>query len=328
MLEFSRRRFSRGALGLGMMGMSVLPSWAKDEYPDHTVKVLIGFTPGGSVDVVARLIAEKMSAQLGQPFIVENRPGAAGNLAAAVAAEARPDGYTLYVCTSANAMYPYLYKELSYDPKKDFSLISRWITTSYILVVRPELQLRSLKDLVDYARRNPGKLSYGTQGVGTPPHLAGEMLSERAEINMLPIPFKGGPETIVGVMSGVVDLTFSPVPVALPLIKGGRLRSLAVTGSERSPLVPDVPTVAEQGFPGYQITYWYGLAAPAGTPEAVITLLSKQTNVVLALSDVREKLIAQGMEPSALSGSAFRSFFDIEMKRYSEMISEAKIKPI
>lgn len=295
------------------------------EWPTRPIDLLVGFTPGGSVDIAARLIGEKLGARFGQPVIVENRPGAAGNIAAGLAARAPHDGYTVYVATSVNAVSPHLYKKLSYDPVKDFAPVCRWITTAYILVVNPALPVHSVQDLVAYAKANPGKLNFGSTGIGSPAHLAGELLDLRAGIKMTHVPFKGGPEAMSAILGGQVQLTFAPIPVALPLMRSGRIRALAITSLHPSKLVPDLPTVAQQGFPGFQIISWYGAMVPAGTPKPIIDRLSEAMQAVLATKDVSTKLAVQGLEPAPLSPSHFADFFKHEIDSYSELMAKAKI---
>lgn len=327
MNPLTRRRFAQHALALGPFGATAPLSWSKDDnYPNRALTCIVGFPAGGSVDFVARVIVEKIGARLGQPFVVENRPGAAGNLAAGVAARAAPTGYTLFVATSANAVSPYLYKSLQYDPQKDFVYISRWITTSYMVVVNANHPARSLDELIRKARENSGNVSLGTQGPGTPPHLAGELLSKSAGIRVLQVPFKGGPETMTALLSGLIDFTFAPIPVALPHVRSGRLRLLAMTSPQRSSLYPNVPTVAEQGLPGYEVSAWYGLVAPAGTPRSIINTLSAHTEAVLALADVREKLAVQGMEAAPLGPAAFANYFSTEIKFYERLVADANIE--
>lgn len=295
------------------------------EWPTRPINLLVGFTPGGSVDIAARLIGEKLGARFGQPVIVENRPGAAGNIAAGLAARAPHDGYTVYVATSVNAVSPRLYKKLSYDPVKDFAPVCRWITTAYILVVNPALPVHSVQDLVAYAKANPGKLNFGSTGIGSPAHLAGEMLDLRAGIKMTHVPFKGGPEAMSAILGGQVQLTFAPIPVALPLMRSGKIRALAITSLHPSKLAPDLPTVAQQGFPGFQIISWYGAMVPAGTPKPIIDKLSEAMQAALATKDVSTKLAIQGLEPAPLSPGHFTNFFKHEIDSYSKLMAKAGI---
>lgn len=317
----TRRTFAAGALATALA-----PARAAGEaFPNRAITCIVGFPAGGSVDFVARAVGEKLADRLGQPFVVDNKPGAGGNLGAAIAAKAAPNGYTVFIASSANAVSPFLYKSLQYDPRRDFVYVSRWITTSYMVVVRADHPARTLQELLALARKDPGKVTLGTQGMGTPPHLAGELLSAQAGLRVLQVPFKGGPETMTALLSGVVDFTFAPIPIALPQVRSGRLRLLALTAPSRSALHPDVPTVAELGLPDYQITAWYGLAVPVGTPADVVRLLDSHTQAVLAQAEVRDKLASQGMEPAPLGPERFASFFAQEVKAYGKLVADAKI---
>jgi len=308
--------------------MTSICAAAQSTFPTRPITLLVGFTPGGSVDIAARVIGEKLGARLGEAIVIDNKAGATGNIAAAIAAKAPRDGYTMYVATSVNAVSPHLYKNTAYDPLKDFAPISRWITTAYILIVNPSLPVSSVAELIRYAKANPGKLNYGSTGIGSPAHLAGEFLSLDAGIKMVHVPFKGGPEVMASIRGGEVQLTFSPIPVALPMIRAGVVRALGITSTRRSDLVPDLPTIAEQGIPGFEVISWYGAVAPAGTPASIIARLSKETAAVLEMADVRAKLAEQGMEPAPLGPEEFANFFASEVDKYGEVIAKAKIEPM
>jgi tripartite-type tricarboxylate transporter receptor subunit TctC len=321
----TRRQFVRRTIALGALGSTAPVTWAKaNDYPTRPVICLVGFGAGGSVDIVARTVGEKLTARMGQTFVIENRPGAGGNIAATVAAKAPPNGYTLFVASSANAVSPYLYQSLQYDPQKDFAYISRWITTSYMVVTSSSFPARSFRELVEMAKNKPEGITLGTQGIGTPPNIAAELLSRNAGIRVLQVPFKGGPETMLAVLAGTVDFTFAPIPVAMPHVQSGTARLLALTSAIRSPIYPDTPTVAEQGFPGFEVSAWYGLVAPKGTPSSIVNALSDQSEAVLALPDVREKLAAQGMEPAFLGPAAMTSYFSEQLKFYAQLTVNAK----
>ncbi|MGE0802945.1 MAG: Bug family tripartite tricarboxylate transporter substrate binding protein [Lautropia sp.] len=311
------------------IGMAALASTSiAQTYPSRPITLLLGFPAGGSVDVCARLIGQKLSERLSVPIVVENKAGAAGNIAAAIAARAPKDGYTMYVATSVNAVSSYLYKSMSYDTVKDFAPIERWITTSYILVVNPKLPIHSVTDLITYAKANPGKLNYGSQGIGSPAHLGGELLSMEAKVDMVHVPFKGGPDVMASILAGDVHMTFSPIPNALPLMKSGAVRAIAISGLNRSPLAPQLQTVAEQGYPGFNVISWYGTVAPAGTPQDVVDRLSRETAEVLGMKDVQAKLIEQGLEPAPLGPQGFQGFIADEIRNYSTLMSKARIQPL
>jgi tripartite-type tricarboxylate transporter receptor subunit TctC len=291
----------------------------------HPINMVIGFTPGGSVDLTARLVSDAASKTLGQKMLVEYKTGAAGNIAAAQVARDAPDGYNLLLATSNNAASPFLYKSLGYDPAKDLDPVARWITTSYFLVVPASLPVHNVPELVAYAKANPGKLNYGSTGVGSPPHLAATLLSLKAGIDMVHVPFRGGPEEMAALLQGSVQLTFAPIIVALPQMKAGTVRAIGVSSLRRSALAPDLPTIAEQGFPGFQIVTWYGAMAPAGTPLPVRQQLGEAMRKALDDPQVRERLAQQGMEPAWMGPQRFGEFFGREMNMYGELTKQAEI---
>jgi len=294
-------------------------------YPSSPIKLLVGFPAGGSVDIAARIFAEKLSERLRQPVIVDNRPGAAGNIAADIAAKSPSDGYTIYFGTSVNVISPFTYKNLSYDPIKDFVPVARLTTTPSILVTNTTLPVKNLQDVVALAKSKPGTLNYGSTGNGTPGHLAAELLNLSAGINLMHVRYKGGPQVINDLVGGEIQFYFSNIPTVLPHIHSNRLRAIAITSRERSALMPDVPTVAEAGYPNFEISSWYGLLAPAKTPLGVVSTLSREARAVLEMKDVKDQLLAQGLEAAPLSSEELGSFMQAEMSKYKKLIEDAKI---
>src|SRR5262244_2932123 len=275
------RMLSAGVVALGLFG-GLLPAYA-EPYPTRPIKVIVPTPAGGPVDVVARLVSNYLAAAFGQAVIVDNRPGAGNTIGSKEAAQAEPDGYTLlYSSVSGLVLAPLLQKNAGYDPLTSYDPIALVAQSSNILVVHPSVPVGSVQELVAYAKANPGKVNFSSGGIGVLPHLIGEMFKARAGIDVVHVPYRGGAPSINDVVSGQVQMTFEGTSVLLPLIKAGRLRALAVTSPKRVPELPDVPTMAESGFPGFSSTSWTGLLAPAKTPSDVIAKLNAQANVALA----------------------------------------------
>ena len=252
--------------------------------------------------------------------------GSNGTMSPLAAARNEPDGRSMVLVTSVNAVSPFLYKHMGYDPVKDLAPIARWVTTAYFMVVPTSLPVHSVQELVAYAKAHPGRLNYGSQGIGSPAHLAGELLSLQAGIKAVHVPFKGGPEVMSSMMSGDVQLSFAPIPNALPLVRAGKLRVLGVTSRERFALTPDIPTVAEQGYPDFEVVSFYGAMAPAGTPAAIRERISDEMRQALAMPEVKRKLAEQGLEAAWLSPEDFGKYFQEEMHKYGELTRRAKIE--
>lgn len=264
-----------------------------EDYPGRPVRIVIPFAPGGSNDIVGRLIGEELTKRLGQPFIVDNRGGAGGTIGTEVVAKARPDGYTLLLISTPHTANSTLYKKLSYDPAKDFSPVARLATAPLLVSVYPGLPVKTLSDLISYAKANPGKLNYVSSGVGSSQHLVSELFEIRAGISMTHVPYKGAGAALTDVAAGHAQVSVGTVLQALPHVKANRLRPLAVSGPKRQPVLPDVPTVQEAGLPGYDGDNWWGILAPAGTPPAIVDKLSKAIGDILAQPDMRQRLEAE-----------------------------------
>ena len=295
-------------------------------WPDKPVHVIVAFTPGSATDVIARSMSNELSARLGQPVIVENRPGAGGTIAAAQVAKAAPDGYTLLVNSSGHTVNPWIYAKLPYDTAKDLMGVSLLARQPNVLVISPDKGWKRVNDLVEQAKAQPGKMSFASAGVGSATHMNGEKFKAAAGIDVLHVPYKGTPEALNDVMGGRVEYFFSPVVSALSLVRDNRVKALAVGSPQRSSVLPDVPTTEEAGYKGSAYNYWAGLLAPAGTPPAVIERLNKELIAVLALPEVRERLAKIGADPSPTSPSEFDALVVRELAENGELIKAAGIK--
>jgi tripartite-type tricarboxylate transporter receptor subunit TctC len=310
--------------------MFVLASTAASAqpYPAKPIRVVVGFAAGGPADVLARIIGQRMTPLLGQSLVVENRPGAGGTIGARSVATAEPDGYTLlFGNTSTLVIGPLLNKTLDYDTLKSFAPIAQVGASSNLLVVNPSSPFTSVQELVAYAKANPGKLNYSSPGIGTPPHLIGEMLRQRAGIEITHVPYRGGGQAAGDVVSGQVQMTFENPAVALPLAQAGRIRALAVTSERRNPQAPEIPTMSESGFPGFVSVSFTGLVAPAGTGAEIVTRLNAAVNESLASPDVQATLTKLAVEPRPGSPEEFAAFLARERDKWSAVIKAAGITP-
>jgi tripartite-type tricarboxylate transporter receptor subunit TctC len=295
-------------------------------YPDHPIHLIVPFAAGGGNDTVARLVGHSLTAELGQPVVVDNRPGAGGVVGAEAAARAPADGYTLFLGgVGSHAINPNLHAHLSYDPVKDFAPISLIASAPLVLVVHPSVAATSVRELVALARAQPGRLNYASNGNGSSSHLASAMFASMACINMVHVPYKGLSPALTDLLSGQVQLMFSSVVAILPHVKAGKLRALAVSSTKRLPLLPDIPTVAEAGVPGYQSSSWYGILAPAGTPADVVARLNAAIVKAVAEPDVRQALEREGATPVGDSPQAFGAFIQEEKQRLGDVIRQAGI---
>ncbi len=303
-----------------------LHAHAQSPYPTKAVRLVVGQAPGGATDVIARLVSPKLSEQLSHTILVENRTGAAGSIGAAFVAKSAPDGYNLLVISSSYAINPSLYTDLPFDPVKDFAPVSLIAEAPFLLLVHPSMPVRSVKELVAFAKAKPGALNYASGGNGSSGHLAGELLTYLAKVNIVHIPYKGAGPAIVDVIAGQVHMTFGSVLSSLGHVKNGRMRALGVTGSTRSSVMADLPTIAEAGVPGYQTTTWYGLMAPTNTPAAIVNKLSEEMKKAVESPEVRNKISADGADPRGSTPKQFQTHLASEMKRVSEIIKRAGIK--
>src|SRR5438876_9019321 len=299
---------------------------AQERYPNKPLHIVVPFAPGGSTDIIARLIGERLTSALGQPVVIENRGGAAGNIGAEAVARAAPDGYTLLMATTGvmainNALYP----NMSYDAAKDFEPVIFVASITNVLVVAPELPAKNVRELIALAKEKPGSLSFGSSGAGSSTHLSSELFKSMAGIDVLHIPYKGSSQALTDLLAGRISMIIDNMPGAIGFIKAGRLRALAVTGSKRSPALPDVPTIAEAGVPGYESLSWSGIAVPAGTPNDVIARLNREIAVVLAQPDIRAKFSQAGADPVGGSPQEFANHIRAEREKWSRLIRERGI---
>jgi tripartite-type tricarboxylate transporter receptor subunit TctC len=297
---------------------------AAQTYPVRPIRMLVGFAPGGPADVMARLVGARLYATLGQPIVIENRPGAGGTLAARLVAESEPDGYTLLLGnTSTLVIGPLMYKNVGYDALKAFAPIAWLGTTTDILVVNPKSPLRSVAQLITYAKANPGKLNYSTPGIGTPPHLIGEMLKLRAGIDIVHVPYKGGGPSIQAVIAHEVDFTFENPEVALPLVQAGTVRALAVTSAERDRQAPDVPTLIESGLPGFVSESFTGVVGPAAIPASIVTRLNTAINESLRSPEVAATLVKLAVDAKNEPPEKFGAFLAAELAEMTPVVKAA-----
>jgi len=304
---------------------SAATSWAQS-YPTKSVRLILPFPPGGPTDLLGRQIAQKLAEQIGQPVVAENRPGAGGNLGTEVAAKSPPDGYTIVIASNILAISPHLYKKLNYDPIKDLTPVSQVAQVPNVFICHPSIPARNLKELVAAARKAPGKLSFSSGGMGTGQHLAGEMFKSFSKLDTVHVPYKGSGVAMLAMMGGEVDWMVIGVPPAIPHIQSGKVRALAALSAERLVVLPNVPTSKESGFPGYEVTSWYGIMAPAHTPRDIVTKLNAELAKAVTAPDTRERLVGGGFDPKTTTPEQFGEFIKTETVRYGNIIREAKLE--
>lgn len=311
------------ALALAVAGTAA----AQAPFPARGARLVVPFPPGGPLDAVGRAIAQKLTEAWGQSVVVDNRPGAGGNIGADLVAKSPPDGYTIVMgALSTHAVNPSLYPSMPYDAVKDFAPITLVAVTPNVLVVNPSLPVNSVQELVAYAKARPGKLSFGSGSNGSAGHLAGELFKVDAGVDMVHIPFKGGAPATQALLAGDTQLMFDNLANAMPQVKAGKLRALAVTTAERSKLAPELPTMAEAGLPGFDISTWFGLLAPAGTPPDVIARWNADVTRILAAPDMRERLAAQGAEAAPTTPAGFGQFIRAELVKYARIVKASGAK--
>jgi tripartite-type tricarboxylate transporter receptor subunit TctC len=302
-------------------------SWAQGSaYPNRAIHLIVPSEAGGGTDFTARTIGLKLTELLGQSLVVDNRPGAAGNIGVEQGARAAPDGYTLVMPITSLPMSPWLYPKLSYDPVKDLSPIVLACAAPLIMVVNPQLPANNVQEFIALAKKQPGQLNYANSGNGTTAHLAGELFKKMADIKMESVNYKGGGSSVIDTIAGRVQMYFSTIPAALPHLKSGKLRALAVTSKHRVEMVSDVPTVDESGLPGFEVVGWFGIFAPTGTPSNVIVKLNESINAVLKMPDIRDRLARQGLIPGGGSPEALRDLLSADLSKWGKLIKEIGIK--
>ena len=305
--------------------LSLSPTFAEAQsWPTKPIHVVVPFGAGGTADILARMIGERLAPALGQPVVIENRPGAGGHVGAGSVARAEPDGYTLLMSGSpTHSVGPHLFKRLTYEPMRDVPPVAMVAAAPNLLVANASLPVRSPQDLVQLAREKPGQLTYSSAGNGTSGHLAAELLKNMAQVDMRHVPYKSGPEAVTGVLSGDVTFIFFTVPAVLPQVETGKLRALAITSAARSQLVPNVPTVAEVGFPGFEVLAWYAVFAPRETPKPIVAKLSAEIEKIVNLPDIRDKMVQLGAEPRYMSAEQLTSFVAVESPKWGQLIRES-----
>ena len=321
------RRVATAAAASCLSLISAL-SAAQSDYPNRPIKLIVGFAPGGSTDIVARIVAQRLGERLGQTVVVENKAGAGGTIGADATAKSPPDGYTLTLgTTSTHAIAAGAYSKLPYDPVKDFTHISLVAITPYLLVVNPQVPVKTLPELVSYAKANAGKMNYASAGSGTATHLAMEMLKDAAKLDIVHVPYKGNAPADTAILAGEVQTVFGSMPALLQNAKAGKVRPIAVGTATRSPALPEVPTVAEQGYPGFESALWLGVMGPANMPKAVVDRLHKELAAIVATPEFKAAMDANGAEPlSSKSPDEFRDMLRGQVDKYVKITKAVGIK--
>lgn len=303
-----------------------LPAWPAQNYPLKTVRVVVPFAPGGGIDLVARVVAQRLSESFGSSVVVDNRPGAGGVVGSEIVARAAADGYTLLAVPISHAVNVSLYSRLSFDPIADFAPIAQLASAPNIVLVHPSVPVSTVRELVVLARARPGELSYASGGNGSSTHLATELLKMLAKIDILHVSYGGGGPALIALIGGQVSMYFASLPASLPHVRSGKLKALAVTSAARARIVPELPTVAEAGVPGYEYTGWYGMLAPAGTPAEIITRLNAEINTLLNAASVREKFAGDGAEPVGGTPDQFLVHLKSEIAKWAQVIKHAHLR--
>lgn len=303
------------------------PQAQAQAYPVKPIRWIVPFPPGGGTDLVSRTLAPKLAEAVGQQVVIDNRPGSGGTIGLAIAAKAPADGYHIVTAQTANiAIAPALYRKLGYDALKDFTPITRAVSAPLILVSHPSFPARNVADLIKIARAKPGDITYGSPGNGTGGHLGSEMIKLMAKVDMVHVPYKGASPALTDLLGGQIALYLSSLPPAVPMVKSGRLKALGVTGSRRASSLPDVPTIAESGLPGYVVESWYGVFVPVGTPREIVGRLNTDLVRILSSSDVRERVASDGSESTPTTTEEFAAFVRDEYQKWGRVVREAKLK--
>ncbi len=292
---------------------------AAQSYPSKAITIIVPFPAGASPDLVARAIGQKLNEAWRQPVVIENKPGAGAIIGTETVAKSAPDGYTLLLHSASHAIAPSMYK-LPYDTVRNFAPISRVAFVPNMLITHPTVPVKNVKELIMLARSKPGTLNYSSSGNGSPAHLAGELFKLLAGIDILHIPYRGSPQAIIALLSGETAMMFSPIPIAMPHVKSGKLRVLGVTTAKRSKALPDLPTISESGLPGYEVTQWYAMQAPAGTPKEVLAKLNGEVRKILGMPDIVERLSAQGAEPAPTTPEVLEAYIKTEIAKWAKVV--------
>jgi tripartite-type tricarboxylate transporter receptor subunit TctC len=290
-------------------------------YPVKPIRIIVPFPAGGSADIMARVVGQKMTESWGQPAVIDNRSGAGGNIAAELAAKSAPDGYTLFLCTvGTHAVHQTLYAKLAFDPLKDFSPVAYIAGVPNVVVVHPSLPVTSVTELIAFIKARPGRINFGSSGAGSSVHMSGEMLKVMAGLEMTHVPYKGNPQAVTDLMAGQIELMITNMPSVIPYIQSGRLRALAVTTKARSPALPDLPTMEEAGVSGYESSAWFGLVSPAAVPRDVVRKLNAEVVRIVGLEDVKRNLASQGAYPVAMTPEEFGAFMKAETAKWAKIV--------
>jgi tripartite-type tricarboxylate transporter receptor subunit TctC len=313
-------------IALVLCSLFVVAAGAQDAYPSRPLKFILPFPPGGGTDILGRVIAERLSASLGQPVVTENRGGAGGNVGAEAAAHSAPDGYTIVLVAPSLAISPSLYSKLNYDPVKDLAPIGLVATVPNVMITNPAVEAKNLQEFIALARSRPGAMNYGSGGAGTSNHLAGELFNIVTGARLVHVPYKGVNLAMQGVLAGEIQLVFIGIPAALPHIKAGKLRALALVAPQRSPALPEVPTVAEAGLRDFEVTTWYGIMTPAGTPRPIVSRLNAELVKIMHAPDVKERLAAMATDPLTSTPEEFAAYLKREIAKWGDVVRKANLK--
>ena len=317
------RRAVLGAIALAATATLPLGAAAQN-YPTKPITIVVPFAAGGTTDILARLVGQYLSTELGQPVVVENKAGAGGNIGAAFAAKAAADGHTLFMGTvGTHAINAALYKKLPYDPIKDFAPLTRVAMVPNLLVAHPSQPFKTVQEMSAYAKANPGKINFGSPGNGASPHLSGELFKSMTKVDMVHVPYKGSAPAVSDLLGGQISIMFDNLPSVIPHVRGGKLRAIAISTAKRSADLPDVPTIAEAGVPGYEATSWFGMFAPAATPKPVLDKISAALGKVLANAEVKKKIDDQGGEPANETPAQFADFIQKESLKWGKVVKES-----
>jgi len=319
----SRRHVVGALVAGGLLGRAALAG-AADTYPTRPIRLIVGYAPGGTSDTLARLVAEQLSLRLGQPVVVENRPGAGGMLGTDMVAKSAPDGYTLALGSVGIALYPYIYAKVPYDLDRDLVAVAQLVSAPNFMAVSAESPIRSVKAFIEAAKAKPGSFTFGSPGAGSTPFLSGEVFKQMAGVNMVHVPYKGSAPAVMDLIAGTITVMFDNA--TLPMIRSGKLRGLAVTTAKRSAAAPDLPTLAESGLPGYDVTSWYGILAPAGTPAAIVQRLNTEVNAILGTPEMRKRLADMGVDVVTGTPKQFADYVHKELRSWKVLIKDSGMK--
>lgn len=319
------RSAARAALAVALLGLTTGPAFSQ-QYPTKPIKVLVGFAPGGAPDFLARLLGQRISESMGQSMVVENKPGATGNIAARSVATADPDGYTLLMATVSVAISASFYDDLGFDPARDFEPVAMVASVPLILVIHPSVKATNVRDLIGLAKAQPGTLNYASVGYGSPQHLSAELFQLMGSFKMVHVPYKGGGNATQAVLTGESHMFFAGMPPAMPHIRSGRIRALAVTSAKRSPAAPEVPTVSEAGLAGFEADNWHAILAPKGTPTTIVRKLNAEFNRALAVPEIKERMLPQGTEAWIATPEETREHLQSEIEKWAKVVKASGAK--